>query len=92
MINNKRIFEDHAMGHLQGLPVLIRDEAGLDQEAVDQPEDNRKHNKAQHTCAGNKNHCECSTCTYIQVITALVTQLSVLVAPLRRFLSSFEYS
>lgn len=39
---NQRIFEDHMMGNLQGLPVLIGDKAGLDQEAVDQSECDRK--------------------------------------------------
>lgn len=34
----RRIFEDHAMRHLQRLPVLVRDEAGLDEEAVEGPQ------------------------------------------------------
>lgn len=42
------------MRNLQRLPVLIRDKAGLNQEAVDQPEHHRKHNHSgsQHTCGG----------------------------------------
>lgn len=52
MIMSQRIFEDHPMGNLQRLPVLIRDEAGLNQEAVDQPEHHTKHynSGSQHTC------------------------------------------
>lgn len=37
-----RIFEGHAMRHLQRLPVLIRDEAGLDEEAVERPQPHRQ--------------------------------------------------
>lgn len=51
----KRIFEDHPMGDLQRLPVLIRDEAGLNQEAVNQSEHDTKHGHAQHTCGGQTN-------------------------------------
>lgn len=45
------------MGDLHRLPVLIRDEAGLNQEAVDQSEYQTKHNNSgsQHIC-GVKNH------------------------------------
>lgn len=44
------------MGHLQRLPVLIRDEAGLNQEAVDQSERHAKPNDSgsQHTCGVRK--------------------------------------
>lgn len=44
------------MGHLQRLPVLIRDEAGLNQEAVDQSEHHTKSNDSgsQHTCGVRK--------------------------------------
>ena len=53
---SERIFEDHTVGHLQRLPVLIRDEAGLDQEAVDQSEQHTKQNysASQHTCEVQK--------------------------------------
>lgn len=37
-----RISEDHSMGNLQRLPVLIRDEAGLNQDAVEQAEHDRE--------------------------------------------------
>lgn len=37
-----RIFEDHAMRHLQRLPVLVRDEAGPHQEAVERPQRHRE--------------------------------------------------
>ena len=44
------------MGNLQRLPVLIRDEAGLNQEAVDQSEHHTKHNNSgpQLTCGGQQ--------------------------------------
>lgn len=38
----RRIFEDHAVRHLQRLPVLVRDEAGLDEEAVERPQRHRE--------------------------------------------------
>lgn len=47
------------MGNLQRLPVLVWDEAGLNQEAVDQSEYNRKYSNSgsQYTCGvKNKNH------------------------------------
>lgn len=40
------------MGNLQRLPVLVRDEASLNQEAVDQSEYNRKHSNS-----GDRNTC-----------------------------------
>lgn len=40
--NNKKIFENHPMGNFQGLPVLIRDKAGLDQKAIQQPQHDGK--------------------------------------------------
>lgn len=52
----QRIFEDHVMGDLQRLPVLIRDEAGLNQEAVDESERHRKHDNSQHTCGQTWHH------------------------------------
>lgn len=51
----KRIFEDHPMGDLQRLPVLIWNEAGLNQEAVNQSEHDTKHGHAKHTCGGQTN-------------------------------------
>lgn len=35
------------MGHLQGLPVLIRDKAGLNQDTVNQPEHHSEDNHLQ---------------------------------------------
>lgn len=41
-VRAERIFEGHAMRHLQRLPVLVRDEAGLDEEAVERPQPHRQ--------------------------------------------------
>lgn len=44
--------------NLQRLPVLIRDKAGLNQEAVDQSEHHRKQDNSgsQQTCGVQENH------------------------------------
>ena len=49
---DERIFVNHAMGDFKGLPVFVRYEAGLDQEAVDQTESHREHRDTdpKHTC------------------------------------------
>lgn len=51
----RRIFEDHAMRHLQRLPVLVGDEAGLNEEAIERPQRQGERQQRRwrgHTCGG----------------------------------------
>lgn len=90
------------MGHLQRLPVLIRDEAGLNQEAVDDSECHRKHNNSgsQLTCGVQEESLHISGITDVLssqdavVWSTTVFEISHRGNPpsLRGLSSSFEYS